>query len=55
MIDLPISRQTFNFDCGAKALQVGRQIMKDFPRSRMAQEVREKLDALEQRAQEQGT
>lgn len=39
----------------AKALQVGRQIMKDFPRSRMAQEVREKLDALEQRAQEQGT
>ncbi len=37
----------------SKALQVGRDIMREFPRSRMAQEVREKLGVLERRAQEQ--
>jgi cell fate (sporulation/competence/biofilm development) regulator YmcA (YheA/YmcA/DUF963 family) len=34
-----------------KALQVGKQIIEEFPMSRMAQEVQEKLEVLEQRAQ----
>ncbi|MBN1844041.1 MAG: hypothetical protein JW810_00030 [Sedimentisphaerales bacterium] len=34
----------------SKALDVGRRIIEDFPNSRMAQEVREKLQVLEQRA-----
>lgn len=33
-----------------KALQVGREITEEYPNSRMAQEVREKIPALEQRA-----
>lgn len=34
-----------------QALAVGKEIVKEFPNSRMAQEVREKLEILEQRAQ----
>jgi len=33
-----------------KALQIGKQIIKEYPNSRMAQEVREKIHALESRA-----
>lgn len=36
----------------ARALQVGKEIVEEYPNSRMAQEVREKLAILEQRAQE---
>ena len=36
-----------------KALKIGRQIIDEYPNSRMAQEVREKLEVLEERAQEQ--
>ena len=37
----------------AKALKVGRAIIEEFPNSRMAQEVRDKLEILEQRAVEE--
>jgi len=33
----------------AKALQAGKQIMRDFPNSRMSEEIREKMDILEQK------
>lgn len=36
----------------SKALTVGRQITRDFPNSRMAEEIREKFDALKKRATE---
>jgi len=35
-----------------KALQIGRQIVEEYPNSRMAQEVREKMGILEQRSRE---
>jgi len=35
-----------------EALAVSRQIMEEFPNSRMAQEVRERLEVLTQRAEE---
>ncbi|MHC4337654.1 MAG: hypothetical protein ACYSTG_06860, partial [Planctomycetota bacterium] len=38
----------------AKALQVGREIAHDFPNSKIAGEIREKLSVLEQRAQQHG-
>jgi len=36
----------------ANALQTGREIMRDFPNSRMAEEIREKWDVLNQKAQQ---
>ena len=36
----------------AKALDVGKKIIEEFPNTRIAQEVREKLDILEQRARQ---
>ena len=36
----------------ARALQTGREIMRDFPNSRMAEEIREKWDVLNQKAQQ---
>jgi len=36
----------------SKALSIGRQISRDFPNSRMAEEIREKFDVLKQRASE---
>ncbi len=36
-----------------EALQTGEQIIRDFPNSRMAQEIREKIDILRQRSQQQ--
>lgn len=36
----------------AKALETGRQITREFPNSRMAEEIREKWDALEQRVKQ---
>ncbi len=38
-----------------KALQTGEQIMRDFPNSRMSEEIREKWDILKQIAQQKGT
>ncbi len=38
-----------------KAVQVGQQIMHDFPNSRMAEEIREKWDILKQKAKPQGS
>jgi len=38
----------------AKALQVGREIARNFPNSKIAGEIREKLSVLEQRAQQGG-
>jgi hypothetical protein len=37
----------------SKALEIGRKIIAEYPNSRMAQEVREKIDVLQQRAQEE--
>ena len=37
-----------------KALKTGEQIMRDFPNSRMSEEIREKWDILKQKAQQQG-
>ncbi len=37
-----------------KALDVGQQIVRDFPNSRMAQEIRERLEVLKQRVRETG-
>lgn len=38
----------------SKALQIGQQIVRDFPNSRMAGEIREKMDILKQRVEQQG-
>jgi len=38
-----------------KALQAGEQIMRDFPNSRMSEEIREKWNILKQKVQQQGT
>jgi len=38
----------------SKALQIGQQIVRDFPNSRMAGEIREKMDILKQRVGQQG-
>jgi hypothetical protein len=38
-----------------KAIQVGQEIMRDFPNSRMSEEIREKMDVLKQRVQLQGS
>jgi hypothetical protein len=35
-----------------EALQTGEQIVRDFPNSRMAKEIREKIDILRQRSQQ---
>jgi len=37
----------------AQAFQTGRQIIRDFPNSKMAEEIREKMDVLKQRVQQQ--
>ncbi len=37
----------------AKALQTGQEITRDFPNSKMAEEIREKMDILRQRVQQQ--
>lgn len=37
----------------ARALQTGRQIIRDFPNSRMAEEIRERMDALKQKVAQQ--
>jgi hypothetical protein len=37
-----------------KALKTGEQIMRDFPNSKMSEEIREKWDILKQKAQQQG-
>jgi len=39
----------------ANALQIGQQIVSDFPNSRMAEEIREKLDVLRQNVQMRGS
>jgi hypothetical protein len=36
-----------------QALQTGRQIIRDFPNSRMADEIREKVDILSQKVEQQ--
>ncbi len=36
-----------------KALEIGRQIIHDFPNSRMSEEIREKMDVLKQKVQQQ--
>jgi outer membrane protein assembly factor BamD (BamD/ComL family) len=36
----------------AKALETGMEIIRDFPNSRMAEEIREKIDALKTHAQQ---
>ncbi|MHC4737365.1 MAG: hypothetical protein ACYS9Y_00525 [Planctomycetota bacterium] len=36
-----------------KALEIGRQIVQDFPNSKMAQEIREKMDILKRRVEQQ--
>jgi len=38
----------------AKALETGMEIIRDFPNSRMAEEIREKIDALKTHSQQQG-
>jgi len=38
----------------SKALQIGQQIVRDFPNSRMAGEIREKMDILKQRVEQRG-
>ena len=38
-----------------KALDAGQQIIREFPNSRMAQEIRERLDALKERVRETTT
>ncbi len=38
----------------ANALQVGRQIIRDFPNSRMAEEIRERMNVLKQKVEQQG-
>lgn len=38
-----------------KAIQVGQEIIRDFPNSRMSDEIREKMDVLKQRVQLQGS
>jgi phage terminase small subunit len=38
-----------------KAIQVGQEIMRDFPNSRMSEEIRGKMDVLKQRVQLQGS
>ncbi len=35
---------------GLKAIRVGEQIIRDFPNTRMAEEVRERIDLLRERA-----
>ncbi|MBA7645497.1 hypothetical protein ES703_53255 [subsurface metagenome] len=37
----------------ARALEIGQQIVRDFPNSRMADEIRGKLDILKQRVEQQ--
>jgi hypothetical protein len=39
----------------ARALQTGQQIVKDFPNSKMAEEIREKWDILEQKVEQQAS
>ena len=38
-----------------KALETGRQIMRNFPNSKMAEEIRERWDILKQRVEQQST
>ena len=47
--------EELNWSDWAKAIEISRQIIRDFPNSRMSEEIRERMDVLKQKVGQQGS